>query len=261
MTTESIDLSPDEEPAPATIADMPPGSYFFLLDDQESFGRLQRIESVNGGRLSEATANAIDQAYHVHRFPRDTPVLPLSCMRDDVRRYYVTIDMEWGIFFVHAFARQNRVDGSQIYAATFSCVSSFGAFGRHWSDLGEPFERFVQSVRDDYLLGKISTKVTQTEKICESIKQLLDQRVNDGDMRPEDANEAKNLLHNYAQDYSDELLAHRLYRSKPFNRLFSPYDWTELAMRDYPLDAKNFVTVLWPEFVRQLKAEIRPDKE
>lgn len=245
-----------EKVAVVTIGDIPPGTHFLLLDPtEEQLGAMLRIETDGGDTLKRISAQALTFDYCVRRFPRETAVLVLNA-RSDARRYSVADGHEHGTFFVQSGSRQNRVDGTWRYWATFSCVTSYGNYGFHWSYMGCPFAQFVQDVESDYLLSKISARITQTSKICESVTRLIDERLAANQLTTARANQAKNLLREFSLDYSDSLLAHRLYRSKLFSQLLSPYDWTELSMQDYPLDAKNFAAKLWPEFVWQLKPEI-----
>lgn len=166
---------------------------------------------------------------------------------DGLSYIHVAKDGEWGEFFVREHPIVTDSSGPQ-YSATFTCNTSFGVYGYHWSSMGSPFRDFAATISSDYLLRKIGGEKKPSAKLIVAgiKKQILEQR-REKEICASDAREAWNLVEMYAEEYGDPEIAGVINRCIDLE-----FNW-DFQHTDYDSDARNFVQKLWPLFVRELQ--------
>ena len=155
---------------------------------------------------------------------------------------------EYAEFFVNEREPVPRSDGLMRYTATWVCYSSFGVFGHHWYDMGEPFAVFVQGVSDDYLLSKIARKVTSAKKTIEGVKRAVLNARRECRVTSDIARDALDSIACISDDAPDEAVPHLLWESVEISRC--DIDWCDLETQVWETQALMFVKKLWPLFVK-----------
>lgn len=168
---------------------------------------------------------------------------------DNATTILIRSDGEYGRFF---FCEQEFAleDGSPRHAATWCCVSSFGVYGYHWSHMSRPFSEFVQGVSTDYLLGKISRKVTSAEKTIASVRRAVLESRRNRRCSKDEAREAWDEIAGIEVDGWDAAVPHMLWESAELSRC--RIEWCDLSTQEWDQQAVMFATKLWPLFVKQL---------
>jgi hypothetical protein len=185
-------------------------------------------------------------------------------MKEDTYSVIVRDDYDYGEFFVRESDVVARPDGRGFDAsATWSCVSSYGMYGHHWSSMGEPFAEFVRGVDDDdYLLGKIAHKVQRdSSAIVASITRLIAERVATGACTPDVAGEAATAMGSLEDEHSGDVLCHEIYMCEEVSA--TGIDLCDAETQEWDPQAVAFVKRLWPKFVaavqgRNEKASFNP---
>jgi hypothetical protein len=158
-------------------------------------------------------------------------------------------DHEWGEFFVRE-SQSERSDGKTRYSATWCCYSSYGVFGHHWYDMGEPFAKFIQDVDTHYLLGKIARKVQSDKVTVASVKRRILEARKSKDVTRDEARDALDELESVAAEHSGEVLCHELYHSSLISECMG--DWCDIESQEWEPAALHFAKKLWPKFVIEL---------
>jgi hypothetical protein len=162
---------------------------------------------------------------------------------DNTYRILVRDKGEWGEFFVHERAPLHEEDGSTRYAASWTCLSSFGVYGHHWSHMGEPFAAMIAHVGKDYLLGKIARKRFDERKF----KRAISREIFTSRGSREQKSAAFKRLKELCLDYDRNSLSVMAYEDSELNAV--NIDWCEVDCQDWTPDALGFVDRLWPKFV------------
>lgn len=165
---------------------------------------------------------------------------------------------EWGEFFVHEEPIERRSDGQGFNAsASWTCNSSFGTYGHYWGSMGRPFGEFIKDIGDDYLLGKIATKVYDADKLLDSVLYNLNSRLDEGSgdkkLLRAAIKEAKKL---HAECEFDAALPMLFYESVPLSKV--RIEWCDMTTQIYPQQAVMFVKKLWPLFVAEFNKTPEP---
>lgn len=162
---------------------------------------------------------------------------------------HVVKDGEWGEFFVREHPVVTDSSGTR-YSATFTCNTSFGVYGYHWSSMGLPFPEFAAKIGSDYLLGKIGGERKPSAKLIVTgvKKQILTQRY-EGQINAEDAREAWEFVDECDAFYGDQEIGAMIYSGMPDGVEIN----FEFSHTEYDMAAQIFVEKLWPLFVRELQ--------
>lgn len=168
-------------------------------------------------------------------------------------------DGEWGTFFY----RERIVlrDGKEPrHSATWCCYSSFGTFGHSWYDMGEPLAAFIAGMDDDYLLSKISKKVTSGDKAIDHVRRLILEQRREGDISKDVAREAYEAVTDIECDgHSPEGTCEQLYASREIEKI--NIDWCDLNCQEWDNSAVMFVRKVWPSFVATVTGTTPPDNQ
>lgn len=168
---------------------------------------------------------------------------------DGLSYIHVVKDGEWGEFFVHEHPVVTDSNGPR-HSATFTCNTSFGVYGYHWSHMGSPFRDFAATISSDYLLRKIGGERKSSAKLIVAgvKKQILTQRY-EGQINAEDAREAWDFVDKCNAIYGNHEIGAMIYSGMPDGVSID----FEFSHTEYSMDAQNFVQKLWPLFVRELQ--------
>jgi hypothetical protein len=159
---------------------------------------------------------------------------------------------EYGTFFVEESGVVPRKDGKGVQAsATWTCYSSFGTFGHHWSSMGSCFSDFIKDVDSHYLLGKISSKHSCARKACDSIREQIKEKLSSGSVTNEQAEAANDAIDDCEAEGSGDVCIHLLYMNEVLNDISIDYDSVE--MEEWDKQAVEFVKRLWPKFVEAFR--------
>ncbi|HEY3363885.1 MAG TPA: hypothetical protein VGK74_02380 [Symbiobacteriaceae bacterium] len=156
---------------------------------------------------------------------------------DGVRTIFVRKDgFEWGYFFLNP-------------KGLFVAHTDYGTYGYHWPvSEGWDFLKFLANARDmDYILGKISHRdhldVKKTEaRVQKAILQMRREKAVTKDR-------AKEL-------WDDVLFTDDLMHWVMEQQEFCERDGYELAVMDFPPDARSFVRELFPILQAHLRDEL-----
>ncbi len=172
--------------------------------------------------------------------------------------YNISVDSEYGEFFVNEREPRIRDDGHTQYCATWCCYSSFGVFGHHWYAMGSPFAEFIRGVGPDYLLSKIGRKVFDERKCVTELRRLVIQSRRDKRITKEEAADALAAIKSLAEEYTGEALSSRLYEDVDLSRCH--IEWCDLSCQVYEPSALMFVKKLWPAFVEEVQKTAMADQ-
>jgi hypothetical protein len=159
---------------------------------------------------------------------------------------------EWGEFFIRETTSE-RSDGKTRHSATWCCYSSFGVFGHHWYDMGEPFAKFIRDVDTHYLLGKIARKVQSDRVVVASVKRRILEARKNKEVTSDEARDAIEELKDFSQEHSGEVLCHELYHSSLISECMG--DWCDIESQEWEPSAVQFAKRLWPKFAAAMQPE------
>ncbi len=159
---------------------------------------------------------------------------------------------EWGEFFVAEREPTPRDNGSLSYSASWTCLSSFGVYGHHWSCMGRPFVEFIQDISADYLLGKIGRKELCDEKMVKEIKRLIGEGRKEKRYPTEIARAALESVKSLASEFDGQALAAMLYRDVALSRV--RIEWCDISTQEYDGQCRGFAAKIWPLFVKEIAA-------
>ena len=176
----------------------------------------------------------------------------MEIRQDETEYYNVKSKHEYGQFFIR-HGSIVKDDGDIRYFGTLSVYSSFGSYGYHWSHAGMPFLEFLKDLEPDYLLGKISRKETCDRTVLKSTRKELAELFHEGSIsRNQYAVAAKAVREIEDEGHSAEVMFHFLYECTDLPR---DIDIGELRTQAFPVQAVEFVRVLWGPFIEELKGE------
>lgn len=143
----------------------------------------------------------------------------------------------------------------------FSAVSCFGGYAHYWDEgcFSGDFREFLAQIDGEYLLEKVSRRSEYDGKATTALvkKHILEHRR--GDLYgKEDARLEWNILVEAETGGEHGLASHRAFVEWLNGTELA--DAAEFAVYDYPCDARNFASVVWPLFVDVLKAELKSDR-
>lgn len=161
--------------------------------------------------------------------------------------YDIRVAGEWAEFFVRE-SSHDKPDGTRRHTATWCCHSSFGVFGHHWYDMGQPFAVFIRDTEPDYVLSKIARRVASAEKAIAGVRSsILDSRRGQVVTREaaRDAWDAVAAIE--AEGHSGEVTCSLLYESSEIDHC--EIEWSDLTTMEWDDQAMQFMRKLWPAFV------------
>lgn len=174
-------------------------------------------------------------------------------MSDKVTHLSVSVNGEWGEFFVAEREPFVHSDGRVRHSATWVCHSSYGTFGHHWYDMGQPFAEFIADINPNYLLSKIGRRVTDEAKVYKEVRRLIREARKSKEITTEQAREAMDAVQEIEDDCpSPEAACHLLHASPEVNCFH--IEWCDMSTQDYDTSSKMFVKKIWTEFLREFRA-------
>lgn len=171
---------------------------------------------------------------------------------DDIERYDIRVGMEWATVCISS-------------AGLFMAEGSYGVYGYRWTRHGrESFKHFlVDLTRDPHYamskLGKRSTFDWPATKAALS-QDLLEGRRDRG-LAKEDVRDLYDLLWEMSP-HSDVEFYHEVCDHPAWERLTDVLWCGDIPLRyDYSPQLKEFMRVIFPEFVECIRSEIRGESE
>lgn len=170
-------------------------------------------------------------------------------MSENVRNILVRNGYDYAEFFVRETGPIPLDNGRTRYAATWCCVSSYGVYGHHWSDMGCPLVKFVAGAGNDYLLSKIARRVFDKDRF----KKWLSREIFTARVDREAKSRAAAQLRSLCEDHDGEALAVLAFED-PAIAECEP-EWCDADTRDWDPQAVMFVEKMWPKFVAELRRQ------